>query len=64
MGKSNFMFKYKVRIRPEYNRPLVRRNSLTLRFDERAVTSWPHEEFARGGRTLDYHRYGQAYPCR
>jgi hypothetical protein len=30
MGKSDFIFKYRVRNWPEYNHALVRRGSLTL----------------------------------
>ena len=40
MRKAEFMFRYKVRNWPAYNRALVRRGRLTLWFDKRAVGAW------------------------
>jgi len=40
MGKSDFIFRYRVRNWPEYNRALVHRGSLTLWVDEQAVQAW------------------------
>jgi len=43
MNKNDFIFKYKVRNWPAYNRALVRRGSLTLWIDEQALSAWHHE---------------------
>ncbi len=43
MNKSDFIFKYRIRNWPEYNRALVRRGSLTFWIDEQAVAGWHHE---------------------
>ncbi|NIW86593.1 MAG: IS5 family transposase [Gammaproteobacteria bacterium] len=40
MGKSDFIFKYRIRNWPEYNRALVGRGSLTFWIDEQAVSAW------------------------
>ena len=40
MRKSDFIFKYRVRNWPAYNRALVRRGSITFRVDEAAVQAW------------------------
>ena len=40
MRKNDFIFKYRVRNWPEYNRALVRRGSLTIWIDEQAVSTW------------------------
>ncbi len=40
MGKSDFIFRYRVRNWPVYNRALVGRGNLTLWIDEQAVESW------------------------
>jgi len=39
MGKSDFIFRYRVRNWPVYNRALVGRGNLTLWIDEQAVES-------------------------
>jgi hypothetical protein len=38
--RSDFVFKYRVRNWPEYNRALIARGSLTLWVDEQAVSAW------------------------
>jgi hypothetical protein len=40
MRRSDFIFKYRVRNWPEYNRALISRGSLTLWIDEQAVSAW------------------------
>ena len=40
MRKSDFIFKYRVRNWPAYNRALVRRGSVTFWVDEEAVQAW------------------------
>jgi hypothetical protein len=52
MGKSDFIFRYRVRNWPVYNRALVGRGNLTLWIDEQAVESWRDASGsgARGGR--------------
>ena len=40
MRKSDFIFKYRVRNWPAYNRALVRRGSITFWVDEEAVQAW------------------------
>jgi hypothetical protein len=40
MRRSDFVFKYRVRNWPEYNRALIARGSLTLWVDEQAVSAW------------------------
>ena len=40
MRRSDFIFKYRVRNWPEYNRALISRGSLTLWVDEQAVSAW------------------------
>ncbi len=55
MGKSDYVFRYRVRNWPEYNRALVRRGSLTLWVDEQAIGSWRHAgSGGRGGRPRIY----------
>ena len=56
MGKSDFIFRYRVRNWPEYNHALVRRGSLTLWVDEQAVQAWRNasRSGARGGRPRIY----------
>ena len=39
-SKSDFIYRYRVRNWPDYNRALVRRGSLTFWVDEQAVRSW------------------------
>jgi len=39
-SKSDFIFRYRIRNWPEYNRALVRRGSLTFWVDEQAVRGW------------------------
>jgi hypothetical protein len=39
-SKSDFIYRYRVRNWPDYNRALVRRGSLTLWVDEQVVRSW------------------------
>ena len=48
MGKSDFIFKYRIRNWPEYNRALVRRSELTFWIDEQAISGWRHEEQVGG----------------
>ena len=38
--KSDFIFRYRIRNWAEYNRALVRRDSLTFWIDEEAVRVW------------------------
>ena len=40
MNRSDFIFQYRVRNWPEYNRALVGRGSLTLWVDEQAAAAW------------------------
>ena len=40
MRRSDFIFKYRVRNWPEYNKALISRGSLTLWVDEQAVSAW------------------------
>ena len=40
MPKSEFVFRYRVRNWPEYNRALIRQGQLTLWFDEAAIAAW------------------------
>ena len=55
MRKSDFIFKYRVRNWPEYNRALVRRGSITVWVDEQAISSWRHQgESAGRGRPQIY----------
>ena len=56
MGKSDYIFKYRVRNWLEYNRALVRRGNLTFWIDEQAIQSWRHDSGsrARGGRPRLY----------
>ncbi len=56
MGKFDFIFRYRVRNWPEYNRALVRRGSLTLWVDEQAVQAWRDASGSgtRGGRPRIY----------
>jgi len=55
-SKSDFIFRYRVRNWPEYNRALVRRGSLTFWVDEQAVRGWRAESQSgpRGGRPRFY----------
>ena len=43
MNKNDFIFKYRIRNWPAYNRALVRRGSLTFWVDEQAVSGWLQE---------------------
>jgi len=56
MGKSDFIFRYRVRNWPEYNRALVCRGNLTLWIDEQAVQAWRNASGsgAHGGRPRIY----------
>ena len=56
MGKRDYIFNYRVRNWPEYNRALVRRGSLTLWVDEQAINAWraSNESGVRGGRPRTY----------
>ncbi len=40
MGKSDFIFRYRVRNWSVYNRARIHRGNLTLWIDEQAVESW------------------------
>lgn len=44
MRKSDFIFKYRVRNCPAYNRALVRRGSITFWVDEQAIAGWCQEK--------------------
>jgi hypothetical protein len=48
--KSDFIFRYRVRNWPAYNRALVRRGSITFWVDEQAIAGWCQEKVpgARG----------------
>lgn len=48
MGKSDYIFRYRVRNWPEYNRALVRRGSITLWIDEKAIASWRNQGSSNG----------------
>lgn len=50
MNKNDFVFNYRVRNWPDYNRALVRRRSLTFWVDEQALSAWRNETLvgARG----------------
>lgn len=56
MGKSDYIFNYRVRNWSAYNRALVRRGSLTLWVDEQAIDGWHagHASGVRGGRPRLY----------
>jgi len=56
MGKSDFIFRYRVRNWPEYNRALVGRGRLTLWIGQQTVESWRDASgsSARGGRPRVY----------
>ncbi len=43
MNKNDFIFKYRVRNWPAYNRALVRRGGLTFWIDEQVLWRWRHE---------------------
>lgn len=43
MNKNDFIFEYRVRNWPDYNRALIRRGNLTFWIDEQAVSRWRHE---------------------
>jgi hypothetical protein len=48
MRRSDFIFKYRVRNWPEYNKALISRGSLTLWVDEQAVSAWSRQDKPRG----------------
>ena len=48
MRRSDFIFRYRVRNWPEYNRALIARGSLTLWVDEQAVSAWRQRSGPRG----------------
>ncbi|MHC5051732.1 MAG: IS5 family transposase [Planctomycetota bacterium] len=55
MRRSDFIFRYRVRNWPEYNRALIARGSLTLWVDEQAVSAWRERDGPRGrGRPRTY----------
>ncbi len=55
MNRSDFIFKYRVRNWPEYNRALVGRGSLTLWVDEQAAAAWRNGQVSgRRGRPRIY----------
>ncbi len=62
MNKSDFIFKYRIRNWPDYNRALVRRGSLTFWIDEQAVSGWHHEPSV-GGRGRPRIYTGGAIEC-
>jgi len=48
MRRSDFIFRYRVRNWPKYNRMLIARGSLTLWVDEQAVSAWCRSGGPRG----------------
>ena len=48
MRRSDFIFNYRVRNWPEYNRALISRGSLTLWVDEQAVSTWRRQGAPQG----------------
>jgi hypothetical protein len=48
MRSSDFIFKYRVRNWPAYNKALISRGSLTLWVDEQAVSAWRRQGASRG----------------
>ncbi len=48
MRRSDFIFKYRIRNWPEYNKALIARGSLTLWVDEQAVSTWCQRGGPRG----------------
>jgi hypothetical protein len=48
MRRSDFIFRYRVRNWPEYNRALIARGSLTLWIDEQAMSAWVQRGGPRG----------------
>jgi hypothetical protein len=48
MCKSPYVYRYRIRNWPEYNRALIKRGRLTVWFDERAITAWRHTAPATG----------------
>ncbi len=62
MNKSDFIFKYRFRNWPDYNRALVRRGSLSFWIDEPAMSGWNHQPcVGAGGRPRVYS--GAAIEC-
>ena len=64
MRKSDFIFRYRVRNWPAYNRALVRRGSLTFWVDEEAVRGWTDSAGSgpRGGRPRVYYLWRPTLP--
>ena len=48
MPRSDFIYKYRVRNWPEYNKALIARGSLTLWVDEQAVSTWRRQGAPQG----------------
>jgi hypothetical protein len=48
MIKIDYIFQYRVRNCPEYNRALVARGQLTFWFDEAAIAGWRNTELRSG----------------
>lgn len=48
MSKEHYVFRYRVRNWPEYNRALVARGSLTFWFDEESIAVWRQTERREG----------------
>jgi hypothetical protein len=62
MRRCDFIFKYRVRNWPEYNRALISRASLTLWVDEQVVSAWRRRGGPQGhGRPRIYS--GTAIEC-
>jgi hypothetical protein len=64
MRKSDFIFRYRVRNWPAYNKALVRRGSLTFWVDEEAVGAWRDAAAAEplGGRPRVYSDIAKSIP--
>jgi len=48
MSKERYVFRYRVRNWPEYNRALIARGSLTFWFDEDSIAAWRQTERTEG----------------
>jgi hypothetical protein len=48
MHKSPFVFRYRIRNWPEYNRALINRGRLTVWFDEPVIAAWRNTEPGTG----------------
>ena len=48
MSKTPYVFRYRIRNWPEYNRALINRGRLTVWFDEQAIRAWRNTEPGQG----------------